>query len=98
MEFLSKHNLITPGQSAFLKYHSTQTALHYMVDDWLHSFDEGTPTVAAFLDLQKCFDTIDHKILLHKLESYGISGKENAWFKSYLNGRSQAVSCNGRLF
>ena len=45
--------------------------------------------------MQKAFDTVDHKILLHKLEYYGIRGVCNDWFKSYLSDRKQFVSING---
>ena len=48
-----------------------------------------------FIDLQKAFDTVDHNILLSKLEHYGIRGKTNQWFKSYLSNRKQHVSING---
>ena len=47
------------------------------------------------MDLQKAFDTVDHQILLAKLNHYGIRGVSNDWFKSYLSNRSQYVSING---
>ena len=47
-----------------------------------------------FIDLKKAFDTVNHDILLHKLEHYGIRRTSLGWFTSYLNGRSQYVSCN----
>ena len=49
----------------------------------------------SFADLQKAFDTVDHKILLAKLNHYGIRGVSNDWFKSYLSNRNQYVSING---
>ena len=49
----------------------------------------------VFIDLQKAFDTVNHKILLEKLAHYGISGKSNIWFESYLTNRKQYVSING---
>lgn len=51
--------------------------------------------MACFLDLRKCFDTIDHSILLKKLDKYGIRLRELAWFKDYLTNRSQFVSASG---
>ena len=52
-------------------------------------------TLAIFIDLKKAFDTVDHKILLKKMEIYGVRNKENVWFYNYLSEREQFVSING---
>ena len=57
--------------------------------------DEGSFGCGIFVDLQKAFYTVDHKILLNKLEYYGIRGVCNHWFKSYLSHRKQFVSISG---
>ena len=78
-------------QSAYLKRHSTQTSLHRVIDDWLENVNDGAITGACLLDISKCFDSINHTILLKKLEMYGITCTELTWFSSYLSGRKQVV-------
>lgn len=94
MSYLIQHNFVSIDQSAYMKYHSTHTCLHKVVDDWLENIDEGLITGLCLLDIRKCFDTIDHTLLLEKLNRYGVKGVELHWFKSYLNNRSQKVVCN----
>ena len=97
VDFLSKHNLLSPNQSAYIKGKSTQTALHTVTDKWLQNIDNGLITGACFLDLSKCFDTVSHTILLQKLETFGVIKNELHWFKSYLSNRTQIVKCNGKF-
>lgn len=58
---------------------------------------EGTTSCAVFLDFVKVFDTVDHEILLEKLNHYGIRGVVNSFFKSYLQNRKQKVEIEGSL-
>ena len=78
-------------QYAYLKRHSTQTSLHRVIDDWLENVNDGAITGACLLDISKCFDSINHTILLKKLEMYGITSTELKWFSSYLSGRKLVV-------
>jgi hypothetical protein len=96
ISYLTKNNLISQNQSAYLKGHSTQTSLHKVIDDILESIDEGDITAACFIDISKCFDSIDHEFLLTKLTKHGIR-KNIGWFKSYLSGRQQCVINNGKM-
>ena len=57
--------------------------------------DNKKITVGAFIDLKKAFDTIDHSLLIKKLEYYGIGGVLLNWLKSYLDHRKQYVHFNG---
>ena len=59
------------------------------------TLDDGNVGCAVFVDLQKAFDTVDHQILLVKLNHYGICGVSNDWLKSYLSNCHQYVSING---
>ena len=59
--------------------------------------DDGKYSVAVFVDLKKAFDTVDHNILLKKLDYYGVRGIANEWFASYLNNRKQFVSIGGHI-
>ena len=95
--FLENRKLISSDQSAYLRGHSTQTSLHRVMDEWYENINEGELTGACIFDISKCFDTINHRNLLFKMHKYGIEGDELGWFKSYLTGRSQAVTCNNKL-
>ena len=90
---LSANNLLNQFQSAYRPGHSTETSLLTIVNDLLLSLDDGKIYLLASLDLSAAFDTIDHAILLHRLQhDFGLSGTVLDWFSSYLSGRIQSVS------
>ena len=68
IEYLKDHVFITPYQSAYLKKHSTVTCLYRVVDDLCENINDGDLCGECFLDIEKCFDSINHKILFQKLE------------------------------
>ena len=90
-DFLDTNNLIYSLQFGFRQKHSTTHALINLSESIRQTLDEGSFGCGIFVDLQKVFDTINHKILLHKLECYGICGVCNDWFKPYLSDRKQFV-------
>ena len=94
---LSNNNLLNPLQSAYRQSHSTETALLHILNDLLLSTDSGNVSLLTLLDLSAAFDTIDHKILLTRLQhTFGISDTALSWFTSYLSNRKQTVLINNK--
>jgi len=89
--FLNLHKSFFERQFGFLKSHSTSHALISIIERIRKALDDGNLACGVFVDLQKAFDTVDHVILLSKLNHYGIRGITNNWFKCYLSNRSQFV-------
>uniref|UniRef100_A0A672H2K9 Reverse transcriptase domain-containing protein n=1 Tax=Salarias fasciatus TaxID=181472 RepID=A0A672H2K9_SALFA len=92
---LQDNSLFEKFQSGYRAYHSTETALVKVTNDLLLAADAGLVSILVLLDLSAAFDTIDHNILLQRLEcEVGIRGKALCWFKSYLSNRYQFVHVN----
>jgi hypothetical protein len=82
-------------QSAYTKFHSTETTLLSLHDDLIQAMDKQQVTGLTLLDLSAAFDTIDHSILLTRLSSwFGFSGQVISWFHSYLSDRTFSVLCS----
>ena len=92
---LSLNELSDNFQSAYRKFHSTETALIKVQSDKMNAIDGASAAVLVLLDLYAAFDVLDHSILLNRLENIcGIRTNALAWFKSYLTSRVQAVQVN----
>ena len=90
----SQINIIYDLQFGFRQQNSTSHALINITENIRKTLDDGNIGCGVFVDLQKAFDTVDHQILLAKLNHYGIRGVSNDWFKSNLSNRNQYVSVN----
>ena len=94
--FLEEHSLLPEHQSGFRARHSTETALLKVFSDIMSAADRGEVTLLGLLDMSAAFDTVDHDILLHRLEeSFGFAGSILNWLCSFLRGRTQQVVFNG---
>ena len=84
------------NQSAYRKGHSVETAVLSVMDGLLTNSDRKMVSCVALLDLSAAFDTLDHHILLKRLEmSFGIRGTVLDWFSSYVSERFQSVNIKG---
>ena len=78
-DFLAKSDTFYEFQFGFRKQYSTNHALLSIVEEIKESLDKGNFACGVFIDLEKAFDTVNHRILLGKLEHYGLRGVSNDW-------------------
>ena len=95
VSFLEQHKCIYESQYGFRAKHSLNHALTQITEKIRLSMDNNSYTCGIFIDLQKAFDTVNHDILLKKLNHYGVRGTPNRWLHSYLSNRKQFVNING---
>jgi retron-type reverse transcriptase len=94
IEFIDKHAILLDYQYRFREHRSTYMPLLKLVDKITHELDKKHFFLGIFLDLSKAFDTINHKILINKLDRYGFRGIALDWLKSYLAYHEQYVTVN----
>lgn len=94
--FLS-NNLWYQSQYGYRAKHSTQYAAIEICEKIFQSFQNNDVPLAIFLDLSKAFDTLDHEVLMYKLEHYGVIGNSLALIRSYLSDRKQYVSYENKV-
>ena len=94
LKYLLKSNLFHEKQFGFQASNSTEHVVIQLISQILDAFNENKYTLGIFIDLSKAFDTVDHNILLKKLDMYGIKGKNLKWFHSYLTNRKQFIKCD----
>ena len=94
LSYLETNKILSNTQYGFRKSHSTFMAIIDMYDKISNAIDNNMYSLGIFIDLSKAFDTIDHAILLQKLELYGIRGVALKLFHDYLLNRKQYVVYN----
>ena len=94
ISFINKYNLISPHQYGFQKGKCTTQAILNLLEFVYRSLNEEKYTIGIFLDFKCAFDTVNHSILISKLDRYGIRGVAKSWFISYLKDRQHRVRIN----
>ena len=80
VEYLTTNCKLAKTQSGNRKFHSTETALLHVTDEWLKAMDDKKVSVVVLLDMSKAFDSIRHDILMQKLQKLGVAAPTLNWF------------------
>ena len=95
VEYLDYHKLLSPNHHGSRHSHNTATALIQMYDQWIEEMEENKLVGIMMIDLSAAFDMVDHKLLIKKLELFGLEGEVIKWMTGYLSGRKQSVCIDG---
>ncbi len=95
VEHMERNNFFTKCQHGFRTGFSCVTQLLEVMEDWAEALNNGEDIDVVFLDFSRAFDNISHKLLLMKLEGYGIKGNILKWIHSFLTNRKQRVAIRG---
>ena len=93
--FICRNNILTPCQFGFRRGRSTSLAIIKLVSHVVEAYHQRMYSACFFLDLRKAFDTVDHVLLIKKLEHYGFRGQCSDYLRSYYSNRKQFVHING---
>ena len=96
LDYGNAERLLPELQSAYRAHHSTETAVaKVLANILLLALDAGDLSILTLLDLSAAFNTVDHEMLLHRLEvSYGLGGAVLSWVRLYFSSRTQYVHCS----
>ena len=95
-DYIAQDNFLYKYKSGFKTKHLTDLCLSYLNNKILKGFDNSLFTGMILIDLQKAFVTIDHNILLEKLNAIGFCNDTVDWFHSYLTNRALLVSIENK--
>jgi hypothetical protein len=95
MTHADQHQILNPLQHGFRKELSCDTQLVEFIDDITNNLDIGRQTDGMIMDFSKAFDKVSHCLLTHKLDHYGVRGKNNIWIRNFLSNRKQVVVVEG---
>ena len=95
ISFIKKHNILFKNQFGFQSNMCTEFAVNSLINNITKCLENKETGICIFLDFAKAFDTVNHDILLKKLEYYGLRGLAQKWFKSYLSNRMQGTDIGG---
>ena len=91
---LKDRNILYDKHFAFQTDYSTDHAFAQLIDQIYKAFEEKKYPLGVFIDLAKGFSTVDHSVLLRKVELYGTTDRNYAWIKSYLLNHLQYIQVN----
>ena len=95
--YFQSNKLFYNSQFGFREGHSTEFAALELTEQLIHNLEINNLPLSIFIDLSKAFDTLDHSILIYKLQHYGISGKSSDLIYNYLHNRTQFVDLDGTV-
>jgi len=95
--YLERNNLLHPHQGAYHSGRSTEDILLLAVDQIATSLNKGGVVCAAFIDLRKAFDSLDHCLLLQRVSELGVHSTVVEWFKDYLSNRYHRVKSSANF-
>ena len=97
-QYLAANDLLPRFQSAYRKYHSTETAMQRVWSDTLVAADDWQVMLVGLLDLSAAFDCVDHSMLLERQQSAeGLTDSVLDWVQSFLTDRMQQIAYSGHL-
>ena len=90
--FLTCNKVVSPYQFGFRQHCSTMTAIQHFYERLMEHLEHGECPAGVFCDLSRAFDCVNHRLLLNKMEAYGVRGSALGWLESFLTNRRQYVS------